>query len=140
MGRGGSKSDWQLQVDRAYKEWKYNDLHKNVKTHFKEANSKGDCPERLKQPVDENCPIINDLNELHDNVGNEKKNIKDRICKRDSSNNIKFLGAKIELPENDVDEVDGNKNIEDEVCLNAIRINIADIIFLKGKSILVFIS
>ena len=121
MGKGGNKNDWQLQVDSAYKEWKYNDLHKNVKTHFKECNSKGDVPEKLKLSVDKNCPILDDLNELHDNVENEKKNIKDRICKRDSSNNIQFLGAKIELHESDVDEVDGNQNIEDEVGLNSLR-------------------
>ena len=129
MGKGGNKSDWQLQVDSAYKEWKYNDLHKNVKTHFKEANSKGDVPERLRQLVDESCPIIDDLNELHDNVEKEKKTVKGRICHRDSSNNIQFLGTKIELPESDVDEVDGNKNIEDEVGLNSKRIIITNIMF-----------
>ena len=104
MGRGGNKSEWQLKVDNVYKEWKCNDLHKNIKTHFNATNHREDVTTRLRDHVDESCPIINDLNELHNNVEKEQKNVKERLFVRDSSDNIQFLGAKIEVPENDVDE------------------------------------
>ena len=95
---------YKMKVDNVYKEWKYNDLHKNIKTHFNEANYREDVTTRLRKPVNESCPIINDLNELHNNVEKEQKNVKERLFVRDSSDKIQFLGAKIEVPENDVDE------------------------------------
>ena len=102
MGKGGNKSEWQLNVDNAYKEWKYNDLHRNIKTHFNGANSREDVPTKLRELVKEDSEIIADLNDLSGKVEKEKENVKERIFVRDSSSNIQFLGAKIEVPESDV--------------------------------------
>ena len=104
MGKGGNKRDWQLKVDDVYKEWKYNDLHKNIKTHFKDANSRETIPEKLRNLVEENSPIISDLNQLHEDVKTEKENIKQRVFVRDSNSTVQFLGANIEVPESDVEE------------------------------------
>ena len=104
MGRGGNKSEWQLKVDNVYNEWKYNDLHKNIKTHFNKANGREDVSIRLREQVDENCPIITDLNTLHNNVEKEQTNVKQKLFVRDSRGKIQFLGSKIEVTEKDVDD------------------------------------
>ena len=104
MGKGGNKRDWQLKVDDVYKEWKYNDLHKNIKTHFKDANSRENIPEKLRNLVEENSPIISDLNQLHEDVKTEKENVRERLFVRDSKSTVQFLGTKIEVPESDVEE------------------------------------
>ena len=104
MGKGGNKRDWQLKVDDVYKDWKYNDLHKNIKTHFKDANSRESVPEKLRNLVEENSPIITNLNQLHENVKTEQGNVKQRLFVRDSKSTVQFLGTRIEVPESDVEE------------------------------------
>ena len=32
------KKDWQNKVDIAYQNWKYNNLHKNIKNYFNECS------------------------------------------------------------------------------------------------------
>ena len=104
MGKGGNKSEWQLKVDNAYKQWKYNDLHRNIKNHFNGANSRDEVPSKLRELVKEDSEIIADLKDLSGKVEKEKENVKERLFVRDSSSNVQFLGAKIEVPENDVDD------------------------------------
>ena len=103
MGKGGNKTEWQLSVDSAYQEWKYNDLHKSIKSHFIEANTRKNVPQTLKQNIQENSSVVSDLNCLQDIVKNTKEETK-KVFVRDSSAKITFLGANIEVPADVADD------------------------------------
>ena len=98
MGKGGNDAVWKQNVDNAYQNWKYNDVHKNIKTHFNEANNRNDVPKALKQKVEDASPILDDLTSLHDSVKTEEVEEKEKLFVRDNSSSITFLGAKIEVP------------------------------------------
>ena len=82
MEKGGHKPEWQLKIDNTYQDWKYNDVHKNIKSYFNEAHSKKHHSKTLKEQVEESSPISNDLSSLHDNVKNEEEGGKENqgIC------------------------------------------------------------
>ena len=106
MEKGGHKPEWQLKIDNTYQDWKYNDVHKNIKSYFNEAHSKKHHSKTLKEQVEESSPISNDLSSLHDNVKNEEEGGKEKVFVRDSSGTIKFLGAHIEVPVDVADDVE----------------------------------
>jgi hypothetical protein len=104
MGKGGNNAVWKQSVDNAYQTWKYNDLHKNIKTYFNEAGNRNDISKTLKQKVEDASPILSDLSSLHDTIKNEETEGKERLFVRDSSSIITFLGAKIEVPADVADD------------------------------------
>ena len=108
MGKGENKTEWKQKVDDAYQIWKYNDLHSNIKAHFKDERNKSRMPDALKKEIDENSPVLKDLTSLRDTMNTEEIQEKGKLFVRDCNENITFLGSKIEIPgvAADDDEVD----------------------------------
>ncbi len=108
MGKGGNKAAWKEDVDKAYQTWKYNPLHKNIKTYFNEAGDRDETPYTLKQKVEAASPILNELISLHDTVKTEETEGNEKLFVRDSGSSINFLGAKIEVPADVADDDEVN--------------------------------
>ena len=104
MGKGGHQVVWQTKVDDAYKEWKYNDLHQNIKSYFNQAQSEIRVTDTLKQKLREENPVRSDINILHDNVKAQSNTDCEKQFFRDSNCNVEFLGTKIHIPEDVADD------------------------------------
>ena len=106
MGRGGNAAEWKTKVVTAYQEWKYNDLHKNIKAYFTEVKSRDNLPESLIQKIREESPVLHDLAQLREVVEKEEREETQKLFVRDSDENITFLGTKIEVPIDVADDED----------------------------------
>ena len=104
MGKGGHQVEWQTKVDDAYKEWKYNDLHQNIKSYFNQAGSEIRVTETLKQKLQEEHPVRSDINILHDTVQAQSNTDCEKQFFRDSNSNVAFLGTNIHIPEDVADD------------------------------------
>ena len=104
MGQGENKTTWQQNVDDTYQDWKYNDLHKNIKAYFKDARNKSHMPDALKKEVDDTSPILCELTNLHDTVLAEEAQGTEKLFVRDCNGKITFLGKNIEIPVDDADD------------------------------------
>ena len=93
-------SDWKEEVKDAYKTWKYNDIHREVKSYFNTIQNTN-----LGEPYKkESAPLIANLSELKDSVSESKHN--DQIVKKDENAEIEFLDKKIHVGDEDEEEVD----------------------------------
>ena len=100
MGKGRNHSDWQIQVETAYQEWKRNEIINNIKNHFNSANENEKLPECLRKKQlseDKPAPLLDNLTQLRDTIKNEKKEDKEIIFVRDKNEHVTFLGSKIEV-------------------------------------------
>ena len=114
MGKGGHETDeWKAKVDSAYQDWKYNDIHKNIKSYFTEINTRANLPGlfliypvyyTLQQHVEVESPVVYELAKLRDTVENEERQETQKVFVRDSNQNITFLGTKIEIPNEIADD------------------------------------
>ena len=92
--------EWKEQVKESYTKWKYNDIHKEVKSYFNTIQT-----EPLGEPYKkDSSSLIANLSELKDNV-TESKN-EDKIIKKNDDNSIEFLGDNINVGDADEEEVD----------------------------------
>ena len=92
--------DWREQVDKTYQNWKYNDMHREVKSYFNNIQ-KTNLGEPYKK---ESTPLIANLSELKDSVTDSKN--ADKIVSKSDSNKIEFFGEEIDVGDEDEEEVD----------------------------------
>ena len=92
--------DWKDQVDQAYNKWKYNDIHREVKSYFNTIQ-KSNFGEPFKK---ESGPLIANLSELKDSVTNSKNH--DNVITKKSDKTVEFLGENIHVGEEEEEEVD----------------------------------
>ena len=97
----GGEVAWRGAVQQTYHTWKYNDMHKNVKTYFNEVQHKK-FGESFKK---ESNPLIANLSELKDDVS-AKKNEDKNIFMKQEDKTIRFLGENIEVGDEDEEEVE----------------------------------
>ena len=90
-----NKENWKLQIDTAYHNWKYNNLHKDIKSYFNNCKTNEKVPQKLKYQIQEENPIGSDLNDLKDAVDQDDNDDdeNDKTFIRDSSQSITFLGT-----------------------------------------------
>ena len=94
------ESGWKDEVNSAYQNWKYNQIHKDIKEYFKNPQN------RMAEPFKrESEPLIANLSELKEEV-EEKRRTEERVFFKDTEKKINFLGSKIEVADADDDEVD----------------------------------
>ena len=96
----GKMSDWKQSVEETYQQWKYNDMHNEIKTYFNEAQHQP-FGEPFKK---ESSPLVANLSELKDNITEKKKS--ENVVKKQDDNTIDFLGNRIDVGEEDEEEVD----------------------------------
>ena len=106
MERVDAEVEWKTKIDNAYQEWKYNEIHKNIKTFFNDANKRSNIPEALKHLVDiGHAPFLSeDLTQLRNDVEDDERQNQRTVFVRDSNQNISFLGAKIEVSHEAADD------------------------------------
>ena len=92
--------DWRQSVQESYQQWKYNDMHSEIKTYFTEVQH-SPFGEPFKQ---ESSPLVANLSQLKDDVTEKKKH--EKIVKKQEDNTIEFLGKEINVGEEDEEEVD----------------------------------
>lgn len=92
--------DWKGQVNEAYKDWKYNDIHNEVKSYFNTIQSTNLGKPYKKEPA----PLIANLSELKDSVSERKND--DKIISKNEENQIEFLDKKINVGDESEEEVD----------------------------------
>ena len=100
-----NKEKWKIQIDNAYHNWKYNNLHKDIKSYFNNCKTNEKVPQKLKYQIQEENPIGSDLNDLKDAVDQVDDDESDKTFIRDSSQSITFLGSKLEVDEEEADDV-----------------------------------
>ena len=65
----GKMSDWKQSVEETYQQWKHNDMHKEIKTYFYEAQLQP-FGEPFKK---ESSPLVANLSELKDNITGKQR-------------------------------------------------------------------
>ena len=94
------RPEWQTSVENTYKEWKYNDMHTEIKTYFNEAQHQK-FGESFKK---ESSPLIANLSELKEDITEKKRS--EKVVKKNEDNTIEFLGTRIDVGEEDEEKVD----------------------------------
>ena len=92
---------WRDKVLETYKRWKYNDMHKDIKTYFNDMQHKK-FGESFKR---EASPLIVNLSELKDDVTARKTEDK-RVFIKQEDKTVNFLGEQIDVGEEEEDEVE----------------------------------
>ena len=91
---------WKEEVKQSYQSWKYNVIHKEVKTYFNNLQK-----EPLGEPYKkESSSLIANLSDLKENVSESKNH--DKIVSKSDDNTIEFLGDKIDVGDAQEEEVD----------------------------------
>ena len=92
--------DWKAQVDQSYKGWKKSEMHGELKNYFNtvQTSSYGE-------------PFKKDSKDLHSNLSELKETINqcdpnERVISKNSDNDVEFLGQKINVGEEDEEEVE----------------------------------
>ena len=92
--------DWRAQVDKSYKNWKYSDMHGELKSYFNKVQMSS-YGESLKK---ESKPLHTNLTELKDSMTcdhHEKV-----ISKNLEDNTVEFLNDKIQVGDAEEEEVE----------------------------------
>ena len=92
--------DWKSNVENSYKKWKYNDIHLEVKSYFKNIQH-SDFGEPLTK---ESTSLSSNLSELKDEITANKDDGK--IVSKSEKNTINFLGDEIDVGDEDEETVD----------------------------------
>ena len=92
--------EWQQSVKDSYQQWKYNDMHREIKNYFNEGQHK-QFGEPFKK---ESSPLIANLSELKDEITEKKKT--EKVVRKNDDNSIDFLGNRIDVGDEDEEVVD----------------------------------
>ena len=93
---------WKDAVREAYQQWKYNELHKDIKNHFSVIQKRDD---KLGQSFKKDSrPFLADLCQLKEDV--ERTKAEDKIRKIRDGSSVEFFGQKIDVGNADDEEVD----------------------------------
>ena len=93
---------WKDAVREAYKQWKYNKVHKDIKDHFTVIQKREDkFGQSFKK---ESGPLMANLSQLKEDV--EKAKNEDKVSKIRDGSSVEFLGQKIDVGDADDEDVD----------------------------------
>ena len=93
---------WKDAVREAYKQWKYNQVHKDIKDHFTAIQKREDkFGQSFKK---ESGPLVANLSQLKEDV--EKAKAEDKVSKIRDGSSVEFFGQKIDVGDADDEEVD----------------------------------
>ena len=93
---------WKDAVRKAYKQWKYNKVHKDIKDHFTAIQKRED---KFGQSFKKEAgPLVANLSQLKEDV--EKAKSEDRVSKIRDGSSVEFFGQKIDVGDADDEEVD----------------------------------
>ena len=92
--------DWRAQVDKSYQNWKYSDMHGELKSYFNTVQTSS-YGEPLKK---ESKPLYANLSDLRDTLTSDPQ--KRVISKNSDDNTVEFLNMKIDVGEEEEEEVD----------------------------------
>jgi hypothetical protein len=96
----GGGAEWQGEVRDSYQQWKYNTVHKDIKSYFTAVQGT-----QFGQPFKKDSqPLIANLSQLKDNIEKAKK--EDTIIKKRDGNSVEFLGKQIDVGDANEEEVD----------------------------------
>ena len=96
----GSEEDWRGAVRDSYQQWKYNTVHKDIKTYFSVIQS-----ENFGQPFKKDSrPLIANMAKLKEDI--EEAKLIDKVIKKRDGSTIEFMGKSIDVGDADDDEVD----------------------------------
>ena len=100
---GHMKSEaWKDAVREAYQQWKYNQVHKDIKNHFTVIQKRED---KFGQPFKkESGPMLANLCQLKEDV--EKAKVEDKVSRIRDGSSVEFFGQKIDVGDADDEEVD----------------------------------
>ena len=96
----GSEEDWKDAVRDSYQQWKYNTVHKDIKTYFSTIQHS----EMGKPFKKDSHPLIANMSQLKEQV--EQTKIEDKIIKKHEDNSVEFLGKRINVGDANEAEVD----------------------------------
>ncbi|XP_023333091.1 uncharacterized protein LOC111704928 [Eurytemora carolleeae] len=89
--------EWRDTIKTTYNEWRHNDKHRSIKEYFNEVQNK-EVGRAYKQ--DSNS-IYPSLQELSEQMSEGEKDKSEKILKKTEDNKVQFLGADIEVSEED---------------------------------------
>ena len=93
---------WKDAVREAYKQWKYNKVHKDIKDHFTAIQKRED---KFGQSFKKEAgPLMANLSQLKEDV--EKAKSEDKVSKIRDGSSVEFFGQKIDVGDADDEEVD----------------------------------
>ena len=92
--------EWKDQVKLTYNNWKYNEIHREVKSYFNTIQN-SNFGEPFKKDSE---PLIANLSDLKESVDSTKHS--DKIVNKKEDNTIEFMGETILVGESEEDEVD----------------------------------
>ena len=93
---------WKYAVSEAYKQWKYNKVHKDIKDHFTAIQKREDkFGQSFKK---ESGPLVANLSQLKEDV--EKAKSEDKVSKIRDGSSVEFFGQQIDVGDADDEEVD----------------------------------
>lgn len=92
--------DWRAQVDKSYQKWKYSEMHGELKSYFNTVQTSS-YGEPFKK---ESKPLHAGLSELKETMTCDHK--KRVISKNSDDNTVEFLNMKIDVGEEEEEEVD----------------------------------
>ena len=93
---------WKVAVRDAYHQWKYNEVHKDIKKYFTDIQKRED---KFGQPFKkESGPLMANLCQLKEDV--EKVKTEDKVRKIRDGSSVEFFGQKIDVGDADEEEVD----------------------------------
>ena len=93
---------WKDAVREAYKQWKYNKVHKDIKDHFTAIQKREDkFGQSFKK---ESGPLMANLSQLKEDV--EKAKNEDKVNKIRDGSSVEFLGQKVDVGDANDEDVD----------------------------------
>ena len=122
---------WKEAAREAYQQWKYNELHKDIKNHFSEIQKRDD---KFGQSFKKDSrPFLADLCQLKEDV--EKTKAEDKVRKIRDGSSVEFFGQKIDVGDADDEEVD--KFFKDVVFDGFLKTSkkLCESIYLEIKSV-----
>ena len=94
-------ADWKSQVESSYNNWKYNEIHGEVKSYF---NNIQDSPAFGKPFKRESTEFGANLSELKEEIKDKKNN--DKVVSKSDANTVNFLGDEIDVGDEEEEIVD----------------------------------
>ena len=122
---------WKVAVRDAYHQWKYNEVHKDIKKYFTDIQKRED---KFGQPFKkESGPLMANLCQLKEDV--EKVKTEDKVRKIRDGSSVEFFGQKIDVGDADDEEVD--KFFKDVVFGGFLKTSkkLCESIYLEIKSV-----
>ena len=91
--------DWKAEVDKSYKGWKKSEIHGGLKNYFNTVQTSSYGEPFKKESKD----LHAHLSELKDTM---KCDLNEKVITKNSDNHVEFLGQKIDVGEEDEEEVE----------------------------------